>query len=326
MSARTKSNQPEIAFLDSGYASFEYEQRLFESNGYRFRVFPGDKGDLEGKLAFAAQAVGLLIRWTGVDDAMLARLPLLKAIVRCGTGYDNIDLQAAKRAGVRVANVQGYARHSVSNHALALMFACARGLPSGQRGIRTKFGAAPFNRIFDFHTKTLGIVGLGHIGGALCAKTTPLFKSVLATDPYITAERFAHCGAVPVAMEQLLAESDVISIHCNLTTETAGMIDSRAFESMAQRPILINTARGPIVEEGALFRALEEDRIHSAGIDVYNTEFPNELPERIISHPRVIATGHYAWYSEQAHVELQQRAADNLLAMLNGQHVADRLA
>ena len=325
MTNQTQRERPKIAILDTGYPSFEYERSLFESNGYELCVFPGEKGDVAGKLTFAAEAVGLLIRWTMIDDDVLTRLPGLKAIVRYGTGYDNIDIDAVRRARISVANVPGYARHSVSNHALALMFACARGLPQGQREIRTRFGSAPSAKVFDFHTKTLGIIGLGHIGGMLCTKTTALFKSVYGVDPYIPETRFQELGAISVPLDELLAQSHVISIHCSLTPETQGMIDKHAIDTMRQCPILINTARGPIIEDDALLAALDEGKIHSAGLDVYRSELPEELPAPLVTHPRVIATGHYAWYSEQSHMELQKRAADNLLAMLKGEQCKDSL-
>ena len=325
MSNQTCSEQPQIAILDTGYPSFEYERSLFEANGFELSIFPGEKGDVDAKLNFAAEAVGLLIRWTMIDDDVLTRLPRLRAIVRYGTGFDNIDIDAVKRAAIPVANVQGYARHSVSNHALALMFACARGIVQGQQEIRTNFGNAPFADMFDFHTKTLGIIGLGHIGGTLCAKTTPLFESVYGVDPYIPESQFRELGATPVALDELLAKSDVISIHCSLTPETRGMIDEKAFNAMRRCPVLINTARGPVIEEDALLTALDDRRIHSAGLDVFASELPEELPASLLTHPRIIATGHYAWYSEQSHVELQKRAADNLLAMLKGEPCKDSL-
>jgi D-3-phosphoglycerate dehydrogenase len=307
-----------IAVLDTGYESYSYEEDQFTRNGYRFDMWSGDKGDTEGKTRFAEGAVGLLVRFTVVDDAFLARLPGLKAVARYGVGYDNIDVPAATRAGVRVSNVQGYANHAVSDHAIALMYACARGLPQGQRAVGKTHGNAPFRNMPEFHDKTIGIVGLGRIGGTLCSKVRHLFGRVVACDPYIDSTRFVDLGAKQVDLHALLELSDVISVHCNLTEETAGMFDDNAFAAMAKCPVLVNTARGPVVDENALLRALEDGGIHSAGIDVYRSENPAELPKAVITHPKVIATGHYAWYSERSHVELQRRAADNLLCMLEG--------
>jgi D-3-phosphoglycerate dehydrogenase / 2-oxoglutarate reductase len=307
-----------IAILDTGYDSFEYETQLFSKAGYQLEIFPGEHYDRQEKMRFSRDKSGLLIRWTTIDNEFLGHTPALRAIVRYGTGYNNIDLQAASRHNVRVSNVKGYARHSVSDHAISMIYACARALPQGQKTLYAKFSAPPVSDIFEFHDKTLGIIGLGCIGGTLCQKVKPLFARVLASDPYISDERFDLLGAKKVSLETLLAESDVISIHCNLTEETTNLIDAGKFKLMRRKPILINTARGPVVNEDDLYRSIQEGKLHSAGLDVFCDEPPLSNRDALLNHPRIIATGHYAWYSIQASLELQKRAADNLLMMLRG--------
>lgn len=316
---------PKIKVLDTGYDSFAYEQQLFESHGYSFEIFPGEKGDVEGKIAFASDADGLLIRWTEIDDPFLSAMKNLIAIVRYGVGFENIDLDAVNHTTVKVANVQGYGNHAVSDHALGLMYACNRMFPQGQREIRSIFGAPPDKRILEFHECTLGIIGLGRIGGTLCQKAVHLFKNVVASDPYISGYRFSVLGAESVSLEELMEQSDVISIHCNLTEETEGLLNEKIFALAEKCPIIINTARGPIIDQGALLDALTANQISRAGIDVYNTELAHELPNEILDHPLIITTGHYAWYSARSHQELQKRAADNLLAMLEGKIPEDCL-
>jgi len=315
----------EIAVIDPGYDSYDYERQLFEDHDYAFKVFSGHHHDPEGKIAFAENATGILLRWTDVNDQFLSRLPNLKAIVRYGVGYDNINIDDANRHGVRVANVQGYANHAVSDHALALILSCARLLPLGQRTLKDNFGKPPATDIVELSNKTLGIVGLGRIGGTFCQKVQPLFERILAADPYIPAERFEQLGAIPCDFQTLLRESDAISIHCNLTHETHGLFNRDAFSKMRKRPIVVNTARGPVVETNALLDALRQDTVHSAGLDVFPEEPPGEGLDALLSHPRVIATGHYAWYSIRSSEELQKRAADNLLALLRGDVVEDEL-
>jgi D-3-phosphoglycerate dehydrogenase len=314
-----------IAVIDAGYSSYAFEKDLFEKHGYRFAVFQGGHHDVEGKLRFASGAVGLLLRWTEVNEAFLGRLPDVRAMVRYGVGYDNVDLSATARRHIRVANVQSYANHAVSEHALALMFSCARSLPMGQRTVHEQFGKPPVADVVELADRTLGIVGLGRIGGTFCTKAHCLFKRVLAVDPYIPTERFAQLQARPCDLPELLAKSDVISLHCNLTKETQGLLGVSAFKQMARQPILINTARGPLVDPEALLHALQQQNLHSAGIDVYSEEPPGEDLSPLLAHPRVIATGHYAWYSTRSAVELQRRAASNLLALLAGDPVEDEL-
>ncbi|MBN2410212.1 hypothetical protein JXQ31_00885 [candidate division KSB1 bacterium] len=314
-----------VAILDTGYDSYDYEQELFTDAGYRLEIFPGKRHDREGKKLFARDAVGLFVRWTEINDDFLGAALQVKAIVRYGVGYDNIDLNAATRHNVSVANVQGYANHSVSDHAIAMMYTCARALPAGQKSLKTKFAAPPIKQIFEFHDKTLGIIGLGRIGGALCRKVCPLFKTVLATDPYIPDERFVKLGAEKTGLDDLLRRSDVISIHCNLTEETTNLIHAARINLMQKKPILINTSRGPVLNEDDLFTALQAGKFHSIGMDVFCDEPPLANRDALISHPRVIATGHYAWYSTNASVELQKRAANNLLSMLDGHTPEDCL-
>ncbi|MGD8405603.1 MAG: C-terminal binding protein [Anaerolineales bacterium] len=315
----------EIVVIDPGYDSYVYEKRLFEENGFEFKVFDGGHHDREGKIAFASKAVGALLRWTQVDDTFLGKLPELKAIVRYGVGYENFDFEATKLHGVRVANVQSYANQAVSDHALALLMSCSRRLSFRQHTLKDNFGKPPTTDVIELSNKTLGIVGLGRIGGTFCRKVQPLFERVLAVDPYIPPERIESLGAKKCDLQTLLRESDAISVHCNLTPETQNLFDEKAFAMMARRPILVNTARGPVVNAVALLDALYKDIVHSAGLDVYPEEPPGDVLEPLLSHPRVIATGHYAWYSIKSSEELQKRAANNLLALLRGDEVEDEL-
>ncbi len=313
-----------VVVLDTGYESYDYEEKVITQAGYEFEIFRGGHNDLPAKIQAAQNAVGLFIRWTKIDAGFLRKMSALKAIVRYGVGYDNIDLEAASRFHVKVANVQGYANHSVSDHALALMYACARALPQGEQSVKSNFSAPPMRNIFEFHGKTLGIIGLGRIGGMLSQKARYLFKHVLACDPYIAQERFAKLGAQKTDLNTLLKQSDVISIHCNLTNETRGLINAHRFIQMRKRPILINTARGAIVEEDDLIPALKNGSLHSAGVDVFRDE-PPEKENALLAMQNVITTGHYAWYSLAAAKELQKRAADNLLLLLQGKCPADCL-
>ena len=314
-----------IVVLDTGYDSFAYEEKLFSDAGYQFEIFPGDRHDRAGKIEFAGQARGGFVRWTEVDDEFLQSLPDLVAIVRYGVGYDNVNLDSANRHNVKVANVQGYANHAVSDHAMTMMYACARALLRGKQSFHSNFGAPPVTEIFELHDKTLGIIGLGRIGGTFCSKTKNLFKTVLASDPYISEDRFVTLGAEKADLKGVLEKSDVISLHCNLTEETEGLINKKTLGLMKKKPILINTSRGPVIDEEDLITALNENRLHSVGLDVFHDEPPLANRDILISDPRVISTGHYAWYSTASAVELQKRATDNLLSMLQGKIPEDCL-
>ena len=314
-----------IVVLDTGYRSYEYEEKLFISKGYDFQIYNGSPDDITAKINIVRDADGILVRSTHIDKSFLDEMKNLKAIVRYGVGYDNIDLDEATRRGIRVANVQGYANHAVSDHALALLYSCVRALPSGMQKIREQFGNPPLQDLFELHDKTLGIIGLGRIGSHFSKKANGLFNKILATDPYITDEVFIRCRTVKTDLHHLLSESHVISIHCNLTDETHHLLDESAFGRMNKRPVIINTARGPIIDEEALYQALIKGKIHSAGLDVWEDELVSPRQEKILDHPMVVATGHYAWYSDRSSAELQQRAAMNMIRLLNGESFSDCL-
>jgi D-3-phosphoglycerate dehydrogenase len=315
----------EIVILDSGYKSYDFEKELFEKNGFRLKIHPDYKGDPSEKRDFAKNADGILVRHTTIDEIFLSEMKNLKAIVRYGVGYDNIDIEACSKYGVKVANVQGYANHSVSDHALALMFACTRAMWKPELQLMQKFASPPVPDIFELHGKVLGIIGIGRIGSEFCKKGSPLFNKVLANDPYKPADHFNWLSALKVELDELLAESDVISLHCNLTDETRHLLNKEQFLKMNKKPVIINTSRGEVISEEALLNALDTGKIHSAGLDVYEDEPLTAKQHNLVNHPRVICTGHYAWYSDVALSELQRRAALNLLNFLLGNPVEDCL-
>ena len=315
----------EIVILDSGYKSYDFEKELFEQEGFCLKIFPTYKGDVAQKKEFAKNADGILVRHTLIDEAFLSGMKKLKAVVRYGVGYDNVDIEACSRHGIKVANVQGYANHSVSDHALALLFSCTRALWDTKAQISEKFAAPPVPDIFELHDKTLGVIGIGRIGSEFCKKASPLFAQVLACDPYKPDDHFARLLVRRVILDELLEKSHVISIHCNLTGETNHLLNSEVFSKMNQKPVIINTSRGEVICEKALLEALNTEKIHSTGLDVYEDEPVTSRQDGLINHPRAICTGHYAWYSDRAAAELQRRAALNLYQFLTGQPVEDCL-
>lgn len=317
--------QRKIAIIDLGYKNYQYEKELFNQNGYDLKLYSGNSTDRFEKARFVSDARGILVRGTIIDSDFFDLTPNLEALVRYGVGYDNVDIKEATRRKIKVANVQGYANHAVSDHALALLYACIRSLSLGSQQIRTIFSKPPIDDIFELHDKTIGIIGLGRIGGCFSSKVRHLFKEVLAFDPYIPDKKFKEAGAIKTDLKTLFRKCHVISIHCNLTEETSRLIDKAAFSRMKNRPVLINTSRGPVVCQDALVEALNNNVIHSAGIDVFDDEPPSEKQEPLFNHPRTIVTGHYAWYSDASIQVLQRRAADNLIKLLTGQQVEDQL-
>jgi len=314
-----------IAIIDSGYKDYSFEKNLFENAGFKMDIFPTYKGEKTAKMEFARNAVAILVRHTIIDDEFLSNCKGVKAIVRYGVGYDNVDVDACTRAGVKVANVQGYANHAVSEHALALILACSRGMWNTPQQLLEKFATPPSEDIFELYGKTLGIIGLGRIGSELAQKAASLFKEIVATDPYKSDKHFNKLGVRKVSLSELLEISTVISVHCNLTNETRNILNNNVFKSMKKKPVVVNTSRGETIDEKALLEALRLNLIHSAALDVFHNEPTTKAQQELINHPRTICTGHYAWYSNKAAVELQKRAALNLYHFLIGEEVEDSL-
>lgn len=314
-----------VVILDSGYKSYAFEKELFEGNGFELKIHSTYEGEKAKKMEFAKGADGILVRHTRIDSEFLSNMKNLKAVVRYGVGYDNVDVAACTQAGVKVANVQGYANHSVSDHALALLFSCSRALWNTKEQISKKFAAPPVEDIFELHDKTLGIIGLGRIGSELAKKARLLFKEIIAADPYKSQKYCNRFSARKVDLTELLQTSDIISLNCNLTVETRHILNNAAFSEMKKRPVIINTSRGETINEKALLNALNSGTIHSAGLDVFENEPPANVQNELINHARTICTGHYAWYSDYAAVELQKRAALNLYHFLTGKDVEDSL-
>ena len=314
-----------ISIIDTGYKSYSYEKKLFKKHGYDLQIYHGST-DLLEKSAFCKNSIGILVRGTPIDVAFLNATPNLKAIVRYGTGYDNINLKEAEKRGIKVANVRKYATQSVSDHALALILSCTRMLALAPRHMHRAFGTPPDEDIFELHDKTLGIIGLGKIGSALSKKAQSLFKNILARDPYIEDLAFKNAGATKSTLDNLLSKSHVISMHCNLTGETNHLLNPDAFSKMKKKPIIVNTSRGAVVDTLALLDALKQGKIHSAGLDVFEHEHDEmHRNEKILNHPRIQCSGHYAWYSDASSKELQQRAANNMIALLKGEKIEDIL-
>ncbi len=243
--------------------------------------------------------------------AVFEACPRLKLVSIWGTGIDNIDLEAARARGVTVTNTPGVSAVSIAEHSLALMLAVARQIPRIDAEVRR--GAWPRGFVTQMHGKTLGIIGLGAIGRRFAALGAAIGMKVLSWTMHPKAELgFRH-----VELEELLGSSDVVSLHLRQSADTLGFLDRRRLALMKPTAILINTARGPLVEEQALMEALESGRLAGAGLDVFDTE---PLPP---GHPltrlaNVVLTPHSGGVTPEALEAGLQRAVENVFRFLEG--------
>ena len=268
--------------------------------------------------AALAEADGVLNLRHELNADALARMNECQIIARYGIGVDNIAIDTAVERGIYVTNVSDYCLEEVAVHALSLLLAVARGVTTYDRSVADsewdRGVATPLHRL---STRTVGIVGFGDIGRALARRLDAFDVTVLASDPFLKPEDVATEPAELVPFETLLADSDYVSVHSPLTDDTRGMFGAQTFDAMRDDAVLINVARGPIVDESALFEALESGSLRAAGLDVFNPEPPaTDSPLR--DHPRVVTTPHVAWYSEEANNERRHAAAECVRDALTG--------
>jgi D-3-phosphoglycerate dehydrogenase / 2-oxoglutarate reductase len=254
-----------------------------------------------------------------VSAAVVQGMRRCRVVSRYGTGFDSVDVGAATRAGIWVANVPDYATEDVSDHAMALLLGCVRKVVYRDRRIREgAWYVFSEQRCYRMRGKTLGIVGYGRIGRAFHRKIAGFgLAEVLVHDPYVDPALVRSLGATPAGLEDLLGRSDYLTIHAALTDETRGMIDARRIALLKTSAILVNTARGPIVDQDALTRAAQAGSICYCGLDVFAQE-PLEADHPLRRLDNVILSDHAAWYTEESQVEMRAKAARNVAEVLQG--------
>ena len=261
-------------------------------------------------------ADAILVTGTAIDRQLLEELSKCKVVVRYGVGVDNIDLTAATERGIVVAHVPDFCTEEVSTHALALLLACGRQLRRLDAGIHSGGWFTPALP-HEVKRETLGIIGIGRIGGALARKARPLEMNIIAYDPYLDEAVIRERGAAKVSLEELLKTSDYVSLHAPLTPETQHMIGAQELAMMKPTAFLINTARGPEVDEAALIEALQKGTIGGAGLDVFETEpLPADSPLRTMEN--VIMTPHMAFFSPASVSRLGVEVGRAAAAVLSG--------
>jgi len=256
---------------------------------------------------------------------VIEKLTCCRIIASAGIGYESIDLRAATDMGIVVTNTPDYCLDEVSDHAMALILACARKLPRVQKAVREgkwttshelRKGILP--PMAHLRDQVLGIIGLGRIGRSLAPKAKGFGMRVIAYAPHTSEEEIARLGVEKVNLDRLLREADFVSIHAALTEENYHLLGVDQFKSMKPTAYIINTARGPLVDEQALTTALTQKLIAGAALDVLETE-PPKLDNPLLSMDNVIITGHTAQYSECSEAELWRTPADEIVRVFQGQ-------
>ena len=295
----------------------ELERVELERVGARQVVLPRVADD-EDFIEKARDADGLIVVEAPVKRPVLTALKRCKVVLRTGVGVDAIDVDAATELGIAVVNVPELWIREVANHAIALLLACNRKLFWLDRAVRSG-GWRPIipAPVGSLHGETLGLVGLGRIGCAMARRAAAFELELLAYDPYVPPAVFEELGVASVGFDELLTRSDYISVHSPRTPETFHLFDEDAFRRMKPTAYLINTSRGPIVEHGALVRALQEGWIAGAGLDVLETE-PPKADDPLLKQDNVILTPHTSYFSDVAIRELPVRSGQEVARVLTG--------
>ncbi len=260
--------------------------------------------------------VGVIASMDPYTERVFAACPDLKVIARWGIGYDSVDVAAATRHGVMLINTPGTVTEAVADMTFALMLGIARRLPYCDGAVRA--GAWPTVYSGQVFGKTLGLVGFGQIGQAVARRAGGFSMRVLASDPCANEAVAAELGAELVSLEQLLRESDFVSLHATLCAETRRMIGAEELALMKPTAYLINAGRGGLVDQGALTETLRAGRIAGAGLDVLDPE-PPASGEPLLALPNVVFTPHCSSFTYDTVALVNGRVADNLLEALSGQ-------
>lgn len=309
--------KPRVVITYAGPDQIAIEREILEAAGIEVILTEGLETETAQNAARAAD--GLMVGLDRVTDSLMATMPRCKIVTRVGTGVDAIDILAATTYGIWVTNVPDYSIDEVSSHAISLVLAQARALfphrVAGRQGPWRYRAETPIRRL---RGQTLGILGIGRIGSASARKGIGLGFNVIASDPYVSPERFAELGVRRVDFDTLLRESDFLTLHTPLTDETRRIIDAPALSLMKPTAYLVNTSRGEVVDIDALLAAVKAGTIAGAGIDVLPVE-PPPSDHPILADDRIIVTPHIAWASVEAAIDSRVRGAEDVVRAVNGE-------
>ncbi len=306
-----------IAITDSPFPSLDPAKKALARLDPQYRM--ANSPSAEGILAAARDADAVLVTYAKLSGDLLRQLTKCKAIGRFGLGVDNIDLPAAKACGIAVNYVPDYCLREVSDHAMALLLALARKVTLADKLVQSgRWEVPPLVPLRRLEGQVLGLIGFGNIPRALAPKAKAFGLNVLAHDPYVTKDVLDAAGVAGVSFDELLTRSDFVSVHAPLLPATRGLMNAAAFAKMKNGAYLINTARGPLVDEPALIAALDSGLLGGAALDVVTTE-PLAKDSPLIGRDNVILTPHTAFYSVEALEELQTKCASDVARVLSGE-------
>jgi len=267
-----------------------------------------------------SEADGLILRnMPYVDDEILSRAPKLKVIGRFGVGVDNVDLDAAKKRGVRVVYTPGANADAVAEHTFALLLGLAKRLLFWHEALlKSEYHLRWTEQSAEVQGKTLGIVGFGHVGRAVAERAKAFKMRILVYEPFVPPDVVTSFGAESVSLEKLLSQSDFVTLHVPLTDETRGLINRDRVALIKHGAFLINTSRGEVCDLDALYEGLKSSKLAGVALDVFPNE-PPDLSHPIFSHPNFIGTPHVASHTPETLNRMALIVVEQVLKVLRGE-------
>jgi len=307
------NERPRIVITDCDHPSVEIERAILSEIAPELILANCNTED--EVIEEAHDADGIINQYAPITRKVIEALKKCKVIARYGVGVDNIDVEAATEHKIIVANVPDYCIDEVSTHAMALILACARGITLLNSKIKEKrWDFTLVKPLFRTQGKTLGLFGLGRIARMVAQKALGFGFKIIAFDPYVSK---VDGGIKLVEFSQLLSDSDFVSIHAPLTVETRHSFGKNELKVMKKTAYLINTSRGPVINEKDLYIALKEKWIAGAALDVMEKE-PPDWENSLLKLDNLIITPHISFYSEESYVELKTKTAKAVLSVLKG--------
>jgi len=311
--------RPIIAVTDSPFPSLDPVKAALAAAKLDPDIRMSKSTSADDIIAVAHDADAVIVCYAQITAAVVAGLTRCKVIGRTGLGVDNIDVPAAAARGITVTYVPDYCLREVSDHAMALLLALARKVTLANKLVQSgRWELPPIVPLRRLEGQVLGLVGFGNIPRAVVPKAKAFGLAVITHDPFVPNEVRVSAGVEGVSFDELLARSDFISVHAPLLPATRGLINAAAFAKMKKGAFIINTARGPLIDETALIAALDSGHLGGAALDVVTTE-PLAKDSALIGRDNVILTPHTAFYSVEALIELQTKCATDVARVLSGE-------
>ena len=306
-----------VVITDHVWPTTDPERAILESAGASVVVSPS--GDEETLLELTRDADAIMTCFAQVTEKIVRAADRCVVIGRFGVGVDNIAVSTATELGIAVTYVPDYCVDEVSDHVMAMLHAWNRKIVLFDRSVKERgWGSQPLTmRMMRLRGKTIGIVGFGRIGRAVAEKARAFGLNILASDPVVDTSTVEDAGGKLVDLQTLLAESDFVSLHTPLTEATRNLIGPAELAAMKPEAFLINAARGPLIDEDALYEALSARSIAGAGIDVMVDNVP-AADHPLFTLDNIIVTPHTAFFSQESTIELEQRAAREVVSVMQG--------